>query len=77
MYFFSFQFEQNAQKKRTMMELKKKQILLFFFFSSCCLIYVLLPFGLISFTLRPGGNDCFTFSAFSLSGTITKQQKKE
>ena len=39
--------------------------------------HVLLPFGLISLTLRPGGNDCLTFSAFSLSATITKSKRKQ
>ncbi len=60
------------------MELKKTKFLLFFFSSAVVFInYELLPFGLISFTLRPGGNDCLTFSAFSLSGTITKKPKRE
>jgi len=39
------------------------------------IIYELLPFGLMSLTLRPGGNDCLTFSAFSLSATITEKKK--
>ena len=46
-----------------------------FKFDSCFINYELLPLSLISFTLRPGGNDCLTFSAFSLSVTITRMIK--
>jgi len=55
--------------------MEQKQNFSSFFFSLYFLFinHVLLPLGLISLTLRPGGNDCLTFSAFSLSATITKK----
>jgi hypothetical protein len=64
-------------KNEQMMEQKQINLLLLLFFLLFVvhriINHVLLPFGLISLTLRPGGNDCLTFSAFSLSATITKQ----
>jgi hypothetical protein len=71
----------NINRKRTspmMEQTKTKFLLLFFIFLSLPVvlgsnrIYELLLLRLISLTVRPGGNDCLTFSAFSFSATITK-----
>jgi len=69
--FFNYILNKNEQ----MMEQKQIFFLLFLFLFLVHRIinHVLLPFGLISLILRQGGNDCLTFSAFSLSGTITKK----
>ena len=75
---FAFRINLNKTRKKNKDGTKNKQI--FFFFSSAKVAkspittYELLLLGLISFTLRPGGNDCLSFSAFSLSATITKTE---
>jgi len=64
-------------KNEQMMEQKQIFLLFFLLFLVHRIInHVLLAFGLMSLTLRPGGNDCLTFSAFSLSATITKNKIK-
>jgi hypothetical protein len=55
--------------------MEQKQIFLLLFLVYRIINHELLLFGLISLTLRPGGNDCLTFSAFSLSVTITEKIK--